>query len=605
VRIEIEESDIEPEASVAAITAAASPRGWQGLLVPALAFVTLIAVVVAVRRSRPAPDAPETRTEINTPPAANPASLAISPDGKKIVFVAITEGRSQLLLRSLDAISARPLAGTEDASWPFWSPDSRSIGFFAGSNLKRIDIDGGSVEILTGTNNPAGGSWSRDGVILFAPSSIGPISRVSAAGGAPAVVTRLTVGQGGHHFPQFFSDGRHFLYSVVGAADVRGIYIGQLDGPETRRLLDADVATVFAPSEYLLFVRQGTLYAQNFDAARLELSGNPVPVAEQVLTLTQPRLSALSVSATGTIIYRTGTAVAAQRQFIWFDRSGKEIERVGSFATTQWSLSPDGHRLVMTLAVNRNADVWQLDIARGVRSRSTFDAAVDNQPVWSADGSRIVFSSNRKGVADLFQKPAAGAGTEELLLATTQIKIATDWSPDGHFLLYRSDDPKTQFDLWALPLSGDRKPLVVVQTNFNERDAQFSPDGKWIAYESDESGRYEIYVQPFPGPGNKVQISADGGMQVRWRRDGKELFYVAADGRLMSVPIQFTSNGTIVEAGSPVPLFMTRIPHPVQNIAKQQYAVSPDGQRFLMNTIEEETAASPITILQNWKPPAK
>jgi Tol biopolymer transport system component len=249
--------------------------------------------------------------------------------------------------------------------------------------------------------------------------------------------------------------------------------------------------------------------------------------------------------------------------------------------------------------VNSNFDVWLLDLGRDVFSRFTFDAAVDLNPAWSPDGARIAFVSNRDGVYDLYQKSATGAGNEELLLATTESKDQVDWSPDGHFLLYRSLNPKAGYDIWALPLEGDRKPFPVVQTNFDERDGQFSPDGKWIAFQSDESGRFEIYVQPFPGPGGKLQVSAAGGAQVRWRRDGKELFYIAFDGRLMAVPIR--QNAQTMEPGAPAPLFATHVGGALQSPFMQQYVVSPDGQRFLMNTVKEE-AASPITVILNWKP---
>ena len=254
--------------------------------------------------------------------------------------------------------------------------------------------------------------------------------------------------------------------------------------------------------------------------------------------------------------------------------------------------------------VNQNLDVWLLELGRGVLSRFTFDPAIDVFPIWSPDGSRIVFASNRKGPFDLYQKPAIGAGTEELLLATAQEKIPTDWSPDGRFLLYRSVDPKTGYDIWALPMNGDRKPFPVVQTNFDERDAQFSPDGKWIAYQSNESGRFEIYIQPFPGPGSKLQVSTNGGAQVRWGPDGKELFYIALDARLMAVPIRLASNPQTAEPGSPTPLFATRVGGALQGTFRQQYHVSSDGARFLMNTITEE-AASPITVILNWNPEAK
>jgi Tol biopolymer transport system component len=510
-------------------------------------------------------------------------------------------------LRSLDAVSARPLPGTEGASFPFWSPDGRSVGFFGDGKLKRIDVDGGQPQNLTDAPAGRGASWNRDGTIIFTPAfASSPIFRIPAAGGEPSPVTRPeSPKQTSHRFPQFLPDGRHFLYYVQGIPESRGIYIGDLQGSETRRLLDADSAAVYATPGRLLFVRQGTLFAQDFDAARLELRGNASPVAERIALDTAAEGSAaVSASRAGPFVYRTGSG-SGLRQFVWLDRSGKDIGKAGGLLSTlSVELSPDGRRVALHQRANQNIDVWLLELGRGVLSRFTFDPAQDVFPIWSPDGSRIVFGSNRKDSSDLYQKPAIGAGTEELLLATAQEKFPTDCSPDGRFLLYRSVDPKTGDDLWALPLDGDRKPFPVVQTNFDERDAQFSPDGKWIAYQSNESGRFEIYIQPFPGPGSKLQVSTNGGAQVRWGPNGKELFYIALDARLMAVPIRLASNPQTAEPGSPTPLFATRVGGALQGTFRQQYDVSSDGQRFLMNTITEE-AASPITVILNWNPEAK
>jgi Tol biopolymer transport system component len=345
-------------------------------------------------------------------------------------------------------------------------------------------------------------------------------------------------------------------------------------------------------------VRQGTLFAQNIDLARLELIGNSFPVAQQV-PVTNFR-AAVSASVAGPIIYRTGSSNAAQ-QLIWFDRSGKEIEKLTYGAVNGFSLAPDGHRVALTRNVDGNGDVWLLDLGRGVLSRFTSDLAFDDSPIWSPNGSRIVFSSARKGARALYEKPAASAETEELLLATDQNLVPLDWSSDGRFLLYRSRDPKTSFDIWALPLDKVSKPFPVVRTIAEEREAQFAPDAKWVAYQSNDSGRFEIYVQPFPGPGDRLQISNNGGAQVRWRRDGKELFYIALDGLIMTVPIRFGSNGQGIEAGRPTPLFNSRVTGgAVQSATTQQYAISSDGQRFLVNTDAEETNTTPITVVLNW-----
>jgi dipeptidyl aminopeptidase/acylaminoacyl peptidase len=361
---------------------------------------------------------------------------------------------------------------------------------------------------------------------------------------------------------------------------------------------------VYASSGHLLFVSQGTLYAQLFNPGGLALTGDPFSVAERLPVtsgITVPR-APLSASAAGPVVYRSGPAV--QRQFVWFDRSGKRIEEVagpenlGTGGTS--SLSPDGRRVAfMRETEEGNLDIWLLELGRNVLSRFTTDAAADLLPVWSPDGTRIVFSSNRKGGFELYEKAVdSDTGSERLFLTSAQVEFASDWSLDGRFLLYTSVDAKTNSDIWALPLDGKREPFPVVQTaNFNESFPRFSPDGRWIAYESNESGRSEIYIQPFRGPGARLVISTSGGAQARWRRDGKELFYISLDNRLMAVPIRLDTTGAVAEA--PAPLFPVRMIGPVQGETK--YMVASDGQRFLMETFRED-ATSPITVILNWKP---
>jgi Tol biopolymer transport system component len=570
-----------------------------------LAMVSVVAVAVAIAVTlRPTPAAREVRLEITTPPTTDQVSLALSPDGEKLVFAAESEGQPRLWLRSLEAGSAHPLPGTDRGAYPFWSPDSRSIGFFAEGKLKRLDIAGGPAQTLADALIGRGGTWSRNGVILFAPSTFSRIFRVSDRGGEPVAVTGGEMPKAvGYRFPQFLPNGRHFLFSVVGAAQDRGVYVASLDGSVMRRLVDADTAVVLA-SGHLLFVRQGALFVQSFDPVRLELAGNPFPVAEDILFSGAVNISVLSSSNAGSIVYRT-RAASDQRQFLWFDRSGKEMGRVGEPDTAipaNPQLSPDGRRVALNRSTNGQLGIWLLETRGGVLSRFTFDGAPDAYPVWSPDSRRLVFVSNRKGTLDLYEKPASGGGMEEPLLVTPEDKVPTDWSVDGRIVLYRRGAPNHDFDIWALPMDGNRKAFPVIQTDSDERDGQFSPDGKWIAYESNESGRFEIYVQPFPGPGGKRQMSTNGGAQVRWRPNGKELFYIGLDGRLMAAPFRLGSNGQAVEPGTPASLFATRIPGgPLQAGLKQQYVVSRDGQRFLINSLMAATA-SPITLVLNWKP---
>jgi WD40 repeat protein len=498
-----------------------------------------------------------------------------------------------------------PLEGTAGGFFPFWSPDSKSIAFFADGKLERIDLDGGLLRELANAPNPLGGTWNREGTILFTPNFAGPIFQISGTGGGAAALPQFKAKRGTQRFPFFLPDGRHFLYYVPTGSEPRGVYVGQLDGTTSVHLLDADAPAVYAPvSRDLLFVRQGKLMAQEFDPAKLALTGTPFPIADQVVTDGLPTSVALSASAAGPVVYRAG-AGRTQRQYIWFDRTGKEIGKVGEpneAGPGNPALSADGERVATNRTMDGNTDIWILDLRRDLLNRFTFDMGADAVPTWSPDGSQIVFTSDRSGVYDLYLKPANGTGNEEVLLATPQNKAPVDWSPDGAFILYRSPGLSTGFDLWALPVHGDRKPFPVAQTTFEERDAQFSPDGKWIAYQSNESGRMEIVVRSFSGSGSKLQVSREGGAQVRWRADGKELFYIALDGRLMAVPIQFAPDGRSVRAGAPVPLFGTRVGGAVQYTSRQQYVVSPDGQRFLMNTLAEEANASPITVILNWHP---
>jgi Tol biopolymer transport system component len=553
------------------------------------------------------PTVPETRLEITTPPTDSAASLAISPDGRAITFAATDGGRARLWLRSLDAVTARALPGTEGAAFPFWAPHGRTIGFFTDDGkLKRIDLDGGVVRVLADAQLPRGGTWNADDTIVFVPGT-GPVYRLSAAGGERTQVTTIGALQSSHSSPQFLPDGSHFLYGVTGSPDVRGIYVAGLDGSASERLVDTNSLRASYSGGHLLFVRGDTLFAQPFDAARRVLNGVPVPVAEGIAL--QPYLgfqvASFSASPTGHIIFRSGV-VSEDRQFVWFDRSGREMARIGSpdgASPLSPAMSPDGRHVAMHRTTEGNIDLWLLDLERGGLRRLTTHATNEIHPLWSPDGNRLVFSSNSTGSYELYERSILGASAEKKLLPMQG--PPTDWSPDSRFLLFHHRGSKSSADIWVLPYGSDQKPYPLVQTEFEERDAQFSPDGKWIAYASVESGRPEIYVQPFPGPGVPASISIDGGAQPRWRRDGKELFFIALDDRLMAVPIALPSGGGSVKAGAPVALFATRVGGAfggVANVSRQQYSVSPDGSRFLMNTLLEGPAASPITLILNWQP---
>jgi len=600
-RLEIDEVGSAPTKHAA--TGARFGRGERIAWASALTLVTVIASVFGARALRPAPIPAEVRLEISAPPIRD-ASLALSPDGRKIVYIAAFEGRPHLWLRSLDSPLARPLKGTEGASGQFWSPDSRSVGFVAGTRLKRMDIDGGSVRTLASAVPLAlGASWNRDGTIIFANNPSGPLFRISAQGGEPAEATRVeSPRQRGHESPQFLPDGRHFLFFVTGSPEARGVYVGQLDGNDTKRLFDAETPAAYAASGQLIFVREGKLLAQAFDLDQMELRGDPFPLAENVTAATS-----VSVSAAGPIAYRTAAADSGQRQLVWVDRSGRETDKViyPNGAGLGGSLSHDGRRVAVYQFANANMDIWSYDIRRRSWDRITFDAGDDIYPLWSPDDARMVSGSVRStSVVDLYVRLLADpSASEQRLYSSSQPKFPTDWSADGRFVIYDSLDPKRGFDVWALPMDGERKPFEVVQTEFNEGLAQFSPDTTWIAYQSDKTGRFEIYLRPFRGPGDDVRVSVDGGTQVRWNANGKELFYLAAGNRLTAVTLQFSANNKAVEPGAPVALFVAE----VGGFAgyTQQYMVSVDGQSFVTQSVVGDASASPISLILNWQPKAK
>jgi Tol biopolymer transport system component len=564
-----------------------------------LLVATLILLAALYFRKTPV-DAPGMCLEINAPATSELTSFAVSPDGRRLVFVASAEGQQRLWMRLLDQIAAQPLAGTEGAKYPFWSPDSRSIGFFAEGKLKRIEVAGGPPQVLASVEFGLGGAWNREGVIVFAQGPTNPLYRVPASGGDPAAITRLDPPrQGGHFFPHFLPDSRHLLFFAQGAD--QGVYLASLDSAETRRLIVADTQAVYAAPGHLFFMRRGTLFAQRFDDSRRDVAGDPVPVADSVALDPDYNIGGFSVSETGMLAYRTAGG-ANLRRLAWLDRSGKEVGMLGTpddDSLIDPELSPDGRRLAVERTVQGNKDVWLIDTARGASSRFTFDAEPDYNPIWLPDGSRIAFSSNRKGAFNLYQKASSGAGSDELLLESSLHKFALDWSQDGRFILFIQPDPKGIGDLWVLPLFGERKPFPFVNTSFNEDNGQFSPDGRWIAYQSNESGRSQVHVQPFPGPGGKWQVSTAGGITPRWRRDGKELFYIAPDGKLMAAPIH--TAGQMFDAGVPAALFQTRILGGGTSVyKKQQYVVALDGKRFLIDLSVDESTASPITIVTNW-----
>ena len=574
----------------------------------ALVFLALLAALIVAYFRRPMAESrplrsfilpPEKTTFVTTGLQSGP--VAVSPDGQRLAFTAAdSSGKHLLWVRPLDSLSAQPLAGTEGASFPFWSPDSRYVGFFAGEKLKKVDGAGGPVFTLCDAPNGRGGSWSRDGIIVFTPATYAPLLRVSDAGGATTPATKLdeSRSEATHRWPYFLPDGRHFLYlarSTVPSGSQQAIYVGALDSPEKKMILDAESNAAYSPPGYLIFWRDGNLMAQRFDAKRLELTGSASPIAEDVQYIWNRSEAIFSLSQNGILTYQGGN-VGGMTRLVWHDRSGKQLGLVGDpdflFGPR---LSPDGRRLAVTVYARRNRapSIWLYELSRGVRTRFTFDVAAAGNPVWSPDGSRVVFASARNRQNNLYIKPSSGTSDEELLLGGEEDKTPRSWSSDGRFIAYEQLDLKGKHTIWILPLTGDRKPFPFRQTQFDEGGPQFSPDGRWIAYHSDESGTYEVYIAPFPGPGGKFQVSTGGGITPSWRRDGEELFFLTLDGELMAIDVK--SKGSTLETGAVRQLFQT---HRV-TVSGPQYDFPANAARFIVASAGEGDS-SPITLVVNW-----
>ena len=574
-----------------------------------LGFALLAALpfVIAHFRSTPAIENHATRFFVFPPEKSTlvGGGQHISPDGLRLVYVANSaDGKRLLWTRPLDSLTAQPLPGTEDAANPFWSPDGRFVGFFAaGSKLKKIEFAGGPAQTLTDVQGSGGGTWNHDGVIVFARSFGDRLYRVPATGGSSSPVTSLDESrkETAHLWPYFLPDGRHFLYLARGVQkENTGIYVGALDSNERKLLVNADSSAVYAPPGFLLFLRERTLMAQAFDANKLQVTGEAFPIAEQVGFNAVTGRAFFSASETGVLSFLSSNA--PNTQLAWFDRGGKQLAAIGTpAADTGLRLSPDEKRL----AVSRldlqagSADIWLIDLARNNPSRFTFDPANEGSPTWSPDGSHIIFASNRGGMANMYQRLSNGTGNDELLLKLSEPSGPHDWSPDGRFILFGVLSPKTGSDLWLLPLFGDQKPAPFIQTEFSETQGRFSPDGRWIAYASNESGPFQVYVQSFPTSGGKWQVSTGGGAQPQWRRDGKELFYLAPDRKLMAAEVN--GAGPTFVAGVLKPLFEAHVNSIFPGAGNATYyAVTGDGQRFLVNTLVGDSTPVPLTIVLNW-----
>ena len=607
-RLEIDEASAPPSAAditaISTIDSGQATRSNTRTLPWAITGAALIVTSVLLMLWAPwraTPEPARLTFELQTESGGSPSSFAISPDGTQVVARIQVGDVPRLSIRPLARLEAITLSRTDGATSPFWSPDGRAIGFFADGKLKTVDIvGGGTPQLLAEAGQGLGGSWNRDGVILFAPDLNGPIYRVAAGGGTPVAVTDLDTTRGdlAHRFPCFLSDGVHFLFLVRSPRpEAGGIYLGSLASKETHRLVNAANKPEFAPPDLMLFARESTLMAQQLDVRSWQVLGTPFRVVEPVGS-NGLGASSFSVSDTGVLAYRTGSG-SNSRELAWVDRSGKQEGVVGVAAGYRDPrLSPDGRQLAVFKA-DGGGDIWVMELDRGIGTRFTLDPASDNVPVWSPDGTRIAFVSNRDGgVFNIYQKNSGGTGPEELLLKTPHDKLLNDWSPDGRYLVYQEDDPQTKTDLWMLPVVGDRKPSRLLATPFNEGEATFSPDGRWIAYTSDESGTREVYVQKFPTSDRKWHVSNRLAAHPRWGSDGKELFFDSG-GTMTAVSITDTGPRGELMPAAPKRLFTG-----LSDLPPHNFDVAGAGQRFLVLLSPQLTSTGqlpPITVVVNWK----
>jgi len=530
--------------------------------------------------------------------------MAIAPNGHTIAVAGMDETghKNMLWLYEVGSKGAKNLPDTNGANFPFWSPDGQFVGFFAAGKLKKVNIADGTVQTLCDAWSGRGGSWNRDGIIIFTPT--GQLNeglyRISATGGTPIRISSpdKSRGESSHRWPVFLPDGRHFLYMAfdVSQKAARGsdaIFMGALDSKEKRFVTSATANVGYAAPGYLVFYRDNLLLGQRFDAEKFELTGEAVPLLNDIQYLPRMARAEFSVSSGGLLVAQSSSGVSLSR-LVWFDRHGRELSVVSNPDTyANVTLSPNGRSVALdkTDAASGNADIWTYDLERGSTKRLTFDPAVDAMAIWSPDGGRVVFSSSRQFAFDLYLKNADGAREEQVIERSDVDKFASDWSRDGKHLLYLRGA-----DFWFLSLPKfQSSPFLKAESTF--KDGQFSPDGKWVAYSSNENGRWEIYVTSFPEARGKWQISNGGGEQPRWRGDGKELFYLSPDGKVMSVLI---TTGVNFDAGAPVALFQANPRELVATSEYMAYDVSKDGQRFLINTQVRNAEMQPMTVILNW-----
>jgi Tol biopolymer transport system component len=535
------------------------------------------------------------------------SDIAIAPNGHTVAVVAYSENmrKNAIWIYELGSPGARNLSGTDGVSYPFWSPDGRSLGFFADGKLKKLDVSGGQAQTICDAPSGRGGTWNKDGVIVFTPeATLGPgrgLYQVPAAGGTPTRISDPDTSRGeqSHRWPVFLPDGKHYLYmaaNFTGQKGVNAIFVGSLGSNEKHFVVEATGNVAYAAPGYLLFPREKALLAQRFDLNRFALTGEATDILSDIQYQPQVRRAVFAVSDQGLLVAQTGSGVALS-QPLWFDRNGTELGKVGTpDVYGNLFLAPNGRSVAVdkTDMTSLNTDVWTYELQHDNARRLTFDPSFDVVPVWSPDASQLVFGSNRQLSVDLFMKNSGGAQEEKIVLHDEPNKIPNDWSRDGKFILYTRG-----LDLWFLSLPQLKNSLFLKAVSIL-RNGQFSPDGKWVAYASNETGKWQIYVTSFPEAQGKWQISAGGGEQPRWRGDGKELFYLSADYKMMAVPVTIGAN---FDVGAPVALFQTTPRQPVSTNDQFVYDVSRDGQRFLIVTQVKQTETAPMSVVLSW--PAK
>jgi serine/threonine protein kinase len=574
----------------------------------ALIVAGLFAAGYFVRKPQPLPaivsqiaSPPNTKFVFN---GINPGPPVLSPDGGQVAFSAAgSDGRQLLWIRPLNHPAAHPLEGTDGAMFPFWSADSRSLGFFTNGKMNRIDLAGGPPVGLCDIAIGRGGTWGADGTILFTPNVSSPVFRIAASGGTPQPVTMINGAENerSHRWPQFLPDNKHFLFfaqkAVVGNG---GVYVASLDGGAPKLLMQNESNAVYSTLGYLLFVRQGNLMVQRFDASHLRLDGEAVALVEHVGVNAITSRAIFDVSGTGILVYEAGNATGDTDQLVWYDRTGKQIEATGTTGLfVEPSISADGSKLAISglLGGTRNGlSIWLFDLARATKTRLTFPPASDRQPSWAPDGKSLAFVSNLTGPPHIYLSAADGTGTPTSLTAGDVSEFAPRFTADGRYLLFErlAEQPNSRREIWGVLLSGDRKAFPVIQNQFDSYAPALSPDGKWLAYESRE-GRPEICVIPFLHGAGKWQVSTAGGLQPRWRRDGRELFYISTDNKIMAAEITEQQSSLLI--GKVQSLFQI---DPVRSAGGSPYDVTADGKKFVVASVASSQGSEPLTLVVKW-----